>query len=333
MRKNITASLLGIFLAIIILELCCQVYSLYLDKKWRATRTDPSHYYKASHNFTLGYELESNTRIDKDRGRLWINRFGIRELEQEIYEVPKIAILGDSIVFGNALSQEQTISSLLQQSIIRAGDNVKILNFGVPGYGLAEFVEHLKAKNKIYSVDHVIYILNSNDFTRRNSIYEGADAGLYRMYNQPLIKSPWFLRKAIYRIIKYSGPGDYQKEMASVKWYQWLFRGNMEAGYSDIKKMVLYANDLGINFTIVLFPAGVAYNDDGSYELSYMNRNIGAFLKANDIDYVDTTDRFASNVKEYFDPTDHLTFEGNKLMAEILYKYLEKSHIKMSSAY
>ena len=230
LRNNLTASFLGIFFALIVLEIFCQIYALFLDKQWKVIKAAPGHYFKASKNFVLAYELASNFSIEKDNRRLWINRFGIREQEQEISDKYKIAILGDSVVFGIGLSQEQTISFLLQEAINRTGASVKVLNFGVPGYGLHELVEYLKIKDKIYDVDHVIYILNPNDFARRNSIYEGADAGLYRMYHQPLVKSPWFIRKAIYRMNKYSGLDDYHKLKASVRWYQWLFKGNKDAG-------------------------------------------------------------------------------------------------------
>jgi len=333
MRKNLLASFMGIIFAVVILETCCQIYSLYLDRQWKTIKEDPDHYYKASHNVLLGYELSDNFSIENDHRRLWINRFGIRELDNQVHDIHKIAILGDSIVFGNVLSQEQTISALLQQSLSRIGASVSILNFGVPGYGLKELLEYLKIKDNIYNVDHVIYILNPNDFARRNSIYEGADAGLYRMYNQPLLKSPWFIRKAIYRIKKYSGLDDYHKNKASIGWYQWLFNGNKDAGYNYIKEMALYANEKGCSFTVVLLPAGVAYNDDGTYELSYINANIGAFLKANNISYINPTDIFRSDVEKYFDPTDHLTFDGNALMAEILHKHLEMSDKEISSTY
>jgi hypothetical protein len=323
MRKNFIAIFLGIFFALIILEIFCQIYALYLNKQWKAIKSAPNHYFKASNNLSLGYELASNFSTQQNNRRLWINRFGIREQENEIYDVPKIAILGDSVVFGIGLSQEQTISSLLQQAIKQTGTDVKVLNFGVPGYALHELVQHLKIKDKIYDVDHVFYILNPNDFARRNSIYEGADAGLYRMYCQPLVKSPWFIRKAIYRINKYSGLDDYQNYKASARWYKWLFKGNKDIGYAHIKAMALYMKEKGTSFTVVLLPVGVAYFENGSYGLADMYESICIFLNANNTNYINPTDIFGSNVEKYLDPTDHLTYEGNVLMAKILQQDLE----------
>ena len=95
LRKNIAASFLGIFLTLIIIEICCQIYTLYLDKQWEEIKAAPGHYYRASHNTSLGYELAGNFSIEKDNRRLWINRFGIREVEHEIYDMPQIGILGD----------------------------------------------------------------------------------------------------------------------------------------------------------------------------------------------------------------------------------------------
>jgi len=188
LRKNLTASFLGIFLALIILEISCQIYAVYLDKQWDSIKTDPNHYFKASRNDRLGYELAADFSAKQNKKQLWINRVGIREQENEINDKTKIAILGDSVVFGTGFSQEQTISSFLQEALNRDGAIVKVLNFGVPGYGLNELAEYLRVKNEIYGVDHVIYLLNLNDFSWRDTIYEGADAGLYRMYHLPIFK-------------------------------------------------------------------------------------------------------------------------------------------------
>ena len=102
------------------------------------------------------------------------------------------------MTFGSAHSQDRTIPRLIEDDSGEPGGEV-VLNFGVPGYGARELRELLRVRDAIYCVDRVVYLLNSNDFAWRETLYEGADSGLYRMYNRPGWMIPWFVRKAVYR--------------------------------------------------------------------------------------------------------------------------------------
>ena len=174
---------------------------------------------------------------------------------------------------------------------------------------MAGIVEYLKLKDAIYDVDDVIYLLNPNDFSRYNSIYEGADNGMYRSYRRPTVMSLWFVRKAVYRAVK-RGP-------SSVRWYKWFFAGNEEIGYGHLRELAAYAEANGARFSVVLMPAGIAYGDDG-YALADMYGRIGAFLRAEGILHVDPTGEFGANKERYFDHTDHFYPAGNERMAQIM---------------
>jgi hypothetical protein len=249
--------------------------------------------------------------------KLTINRWGIRDDSDDLAAGKrKIALVGDSVVFGDSHSQTDTIRSFLQRELDPSQDRLKILNFAVPGYGLAELSEWLKEKNAIYRMNEVIYLHDPNDFTRRNSVYEGADNGLYFMYRRPSLMSLWIFRKAIYRWNKGSLRG-------SANWYQWMFDGNRERGLSGLREMAAYAKKKKIEFSVIFLPVGIAY-EGNMYALSSMYDQIAASLKREGVSYLNPVNEFASYPDRYFGQTDHLTLDGNALMAKVMTRVIRK---------
>jgi lysophospholipase L1-like esterase len=321
--QNIALGLAGLLAGLLLLELGCRLYAVRIYRGFEAMRSDPRHYLRASPDPALAYELSPGSYQDAEAGRqLAINRFGLREESDEIPRVhPRIGVLGDSVVFGIGHSQERTIPKLLEARLRRSGGEAAVLNLGVGGYGLAELVAFLRAKDAIYDLDAVIYLLNPNDFARRESIYEGADNGLYRMYVRPTLMAPWFVRKAIYRYHKQGN--------SSVGWYEWLFAGSREIGFGQLAALQDYAGAQGIDLRVVLLPAGVAYRN-GEYLLSRMHGEIGAFLASRGIPYRDAAEEFGREHERYFDATDHLVDAGNVLMADLMAQLLEQPRASRS---
>ena len=73
---------------------------------------------------------------------------------------------------------------------------VKFFNCGVPGYSFGEMPAWLRKTYRTYKITDAIYLLNLNDFSRRDTRYEGADNGMYRMFRRPLLMFPFFVGKA-----------------------------------------------------------------------------------------------------------------------------------------
>lgn len=264
------------------------------------------HYYTASPSPILTYELKRNVDLELDGRVLRINRYGIRSVTNEIPEGDTLALLGDSVTFGVGISQEDTIASLLDERL----DGIRVVNFGVPGYGAAEILEFFKSRSVVYRPNRVVYLLNPNDFARRDTIYEGADNGLYRMYRRPRLKTPWFVGKMIYRFKKGGQP-------VSIPWYEWLYRANRDFTLEQVAGMAAHARLGGADFLVVLLPSGHAFQS-GRYHLHSMYSEIRGHLLGRGIECVDPTDDFAEAPDLFFDATDHLRVEGNVRMAEVL---------------
>jgi len=76
----------------------------------------------------------------------------------------KIALFGDSVVFGFRINSKDTISGKLEKKIAQ---KYQIINAGVPGYNTEQIVSSIKIlKNKI-KLKKVILFVNANDFQTR----------------------------------------------------------------------------------------------------------------------------------------------------------------------
>ena len=105
--------------------------------------------YQLSDNSVIGYELVPGS----PDGEYTINSAGIRGREVAVSKpdgVFRIAIIGDSISFGFHCRRDQTyaarLDTLLNRQAPTGSPRFEVLNFGVPGYNIAQAVETLRAR-------------------------------------------------------------------------------------------------------------------------------------------------------------------------------------------
>ena len=304
----------------LLFEVACQIYArTVLFPRFDALRANPRHYYRTSASPVLSYELMPGSIVHHGDRTLKVNDEGIRETSDEIdRDAHRVAVLGDSVVFGVAHDQDDTLSARVERLLDPQGGEVQSYNFGMGGMNMVEVAEFFQLKNEAYDVQDVVYLLNLNDYARRNSVYEGADNGLYRMFQRPTLMSPWFVRKAIYRLNK-QGP-------ASTQWYQWMFDGNQEWGERALLDMRDYAAERGIRFSVVLLPSVHGYEEDGSYTLAHIHDDITDFLTAEGIVHLDPREDFAEDPARFLDPTDHFHPEGVRMMSKYLARALTRTN-------
>ena len=73
-------------------------------------------------------------------------------------------MIGDSIVVGRAVPQDQTVSAQLEQLLRKIGINADVLNAGVQAYGTDQSLLRLEQLLPLYKPDVVIYGFCQNDF-------------------------------------------------------------------------------------------------------------------------------------------------------------------------
>jgi lysophospholipase L1-like esterase len=318
LSANLALALAALAASLGIAEAACQLYArLVVFPAWDRQMALPNFFLARSDDPVLAYELKPDLVVDEEERHLRINRYGVRADTDDLFEGRrKLALLGDSVTMGAGLSQEKTLDRLLEARLRAAGDDTVVLNFGVPGYASRELVRFLERKDEIYHVDRVLYLMNPNDFARRDSIYEGADNGLYRMFVRPGWQTLWFARKGVYRVMK-GGP-------VSLRWYRWMFGGNEARTQADLRAMAAYCAGRGIPFSVVILPSGLAYGPDG-YQLDEMNQRLLAFFDEIGVEGAAPMAAFADDPKRYLDDTDHFHDAGNERMAEVMQELLTGS--------
>lgn len=121
-----------------------------------------------SANPKVGYELVPDSSFVGNRGKLHvINSFGMRDSALSLEKAPgefRIAVLGDSVAFGNGVEQNESFPEQLELMLsqLNLSANVSVLNFGVNGYNTLQEVEVFKDKVLGFDPDLVLvaYVLN-----------------------------------------------------------------------------------------------------------------------------------------------------------------------------
>lgn len=318
-RRRLTLLGVAMLFTLVSLELACQAYAVVVQRGFARIMQRPEFYYQRSEHGRLGYGLQRGYERVLDDRRVRVNTMGFREdSESRFEEHTRIAVLGDSVVFGTALSQDQTISAALQRRLDADGQTIKVLNLGVPGYGLGELPDRLREAMEAYRPHAVVYVLNLNDFALRDTRFEGADNGLYRMYHRPLIKTPWFIRKALYRLKK----GDV---LPSPEWYEWLYEGTRERTLPRIAELQRICREHDAGFAIALAPVGAGPGRDDPRIVSLV-ADLSERVRAGfGLELLDPTAQFAAaaagmaeGVAGLIDPTDHYTAPGCEVMGAAL---------------
>lgn len=78
-------------------------------------------------------------------------------------EARRVAFLGDSVTFGNAIPYEDTFPALLQDRFTRAGEAAVAWNCGVPGYDIENLAILLERRVLPLRPDLVVYVFVFND--------------------------------------------------------------------------------------------------------------------------------------------------------------------------
>lgn len=111
----------------------------------------------------IGYipkaNLKKEFRNREFRTMIKINSRNMRGEEYPLEKTPgkkRIAVFGDSFVFGWGVENNETFSALLENEKLK---DAEVLNFGVSGYGAHQELERLKQEGLLFSPDVVLFFL------------------------------------------------------------------------------------------------------------------------------------------------------------------------------
>ncbi len=140
-------------LSLALLEICLRIYAVYPSDSPLFVN-DPAIGYRARPNVTLG--------IDKT------NSFGFNDIEHKKEKTngsTRIAFIGDSFVFG-AVSRAKNFTTVVQELADQSGADIEVLNMGIPGAGLDNYLALLQRDAVLMNVDVAcIVFFVGNDIT------------------------------------------------------------------------------------------------------------------------------------------------------------------------
>lgn len=97
-------------------------------------------------------------------GRFTTNSLGLRGKEEPANQLPKLFCLGDSMVMGFGVSDEETFCSLLNGIKIK-NEVYQSLNLGVDAYGSLGDAKRLEdISQKVSNIKEVLFFISPNDF-------------------------------------------------------------------------------------------------------------------------------------------------------------------------
>jgi len=109
-------------------------------------------------------------------GEFRINSHGLRGPEVSLIPSTahiRIAVVGDSEIFGVSLREEETFPAQLQEYLNESCASVEVLNFGVPGYNVQQYDKLITDKVFKFYPDLIFVVFNFNDieFGLHSSVY------------------------------------------------------------------------------------------------------------------------------------------------------------------
>jgi len=126
---------------------------------------------------SIGYKLSPNySGYQSVAGKgffLKTNNLGLRDYRDYSMmaedDRKRVVLLGDSFAFGNGMDLNETFAEILRQKF---GENVDIINFGVPGYDINNEYMIYEWIGKKYNPDLVIVQFTTNDWNQKKIIEE-----------------------------------------------------------------------------------------------------------------------------------------------------------------
>jgi len=271
---------------------------------------------------TLGYEHVPNVGNINSMGLVG-REYGLRKNKG----VSRILLLGDSLAADDRI--RVFLEENLNDSPFNAKDKFEIWNSGTPGWDIRKYALFLRHKGLKYQPDLVLVCLCLNDLNLYNTIvyyrtrsgtvgYEFPVHEITKVYvpNPYLLRKSYLYRYLVFKINNYLIGDD--REDTKEEIYSYFEIIKEDCGKRDI------------NVLAVIFPwlkPLEAYDQDELLQYKLMVDSLEN-LNFSFIDlhkYISDTERNAlrNNKKDQI----HLSEEGNRIVARIIYNYLIQSNI------
>ncbi len=334
-RKEILLLLFSIlvsfFLAVIILEL--QYFLTHQNDDWHDANSE--------FNSKYGWAPIKNSRtLIFGLHNLSVNEQGFRS---ETINISKqhILMVGDSVVFGFGVSNNETASYYLDKYLSKIDDKYQVLNLGVSGFGIDQYYLYLSDNINYTNPSYIIVtIYSGNDLedTRTNNVY-GKSKPLFILNGEDI-------KNKYPEINKYSCFNSLSR-LYVAQMFSHNFEIDLHSLCNDetlnqsdanelivrlLNKLVVVSNSHDSKIFFVLSPSLEDFYNKSEKLIFFEN-----ILTTQNISYIN----FYNYVKEkdinpydlyLFNDPAHYTVKGNDLMAQAVYDFLIEQEIKQDFA-
>ncbi len=186
MKKNIALAFFSITFALIVLEIVLRAltqrlaqptdpktnWAIVPERVWTEYHPVLGWFHQKNKKAFLkknGFEIEVNTNSQGFRGS---REYTIQKPPQS----KRLVVLGDSFVFGWAVHDDETFSSILEQRY----KNLEAINLGVAGFGIDQILMSYRAIGQKFTADVVVIGIFSEDFWRSTRSF--SDSGYAKPY-------------------------------------------------------------------------------------------------------------------------------------------------------
>ena len=230
----------------------------------------------------------------KNENASTLNSMGFREREISEHKpdgIYRIAIIGDSITYGQGISDHERFSNIVENRLNMAGKRYEVLNFGKPG---AETVDHIKFLDSVLTLDPDFILLQwyTNDA-------EGHDKSRrprpYRLIPSDYVSGLLHRNSALYYLLMQKW-----NELQSALGLIGNYSESMDARFEDpesadsrrydreLSEFVTKVNNHNLGMGIILFPNLVETGGDlEKYPFGYLFDRVLAVCIENGIDCID----------------------------------------------
>ncbi|MGD9817656.1 MAG: SGNH/GDSL hydrolase family protein [Desulfomonilaceae bacterium] len=260
----------------------------------------------------LYYRIKPNFKGVLEGVQVTINSNGYRDREfmrPMSQKEDLIAILGDSITFGQGVPQDETFPAILEKLLNESesgGKNFRVWNLGVPGYNTMQEYEVFKSLVLPAKPTWVFLAYVINDVEPVNEGALRLISGEKTERNKSWFSDQWD-RSIVVHIAKNRLGG-------FIRWIKpdWRFSSYVDDAISQydgpespwievsrtIISMKKSCDENGIRFTLVMIPSMMDFDN---YPFLRINQIVEDFCKANNIDFLDVLPYFKdSNPEQLF---------------------------------
>ena len=366
MKKNLILILISIIFALIIMEVAIRAWipdKTVIQKPPTSWVIIPEQVWTERHPI-LGWYHEKNKQATLKKGSLQVeintNSEGFRGVREYQKKKPsstiRIVSLGDSFTFGWGVRDTETYNAQLESRY----ENLEVLNLGVAGYGVDQFLVAFRTIGKLFHPDYVFIALFPEDFWRSTRAF--TDAGYGKPYfqlirgkelvlrNVPVrepaqinyeqfpevvtrgIAEKILMHSALYRYIK-------KKTLRLARDLGWIdpdLTEEWKLGGAILKQLVQEVKEIGAQPLIIIIPPAQWMKNT---KPTSIQKSILRFGKRKKVDVIDLVPTFIRAVQTsgpfdfYIKDDDHWTAQGHSLTADVLAQYLEEHRSDLKKAF